>query len=172
VVKKLESSKQSAYGVSDADLKTINGETGGAPGGPIDRQTLQSLLYMPYRTREVAMRKLSDALAMPTFTEKMDQSLDFMTRVTQNVHLPDNRKKEAEQKRKALKEQIEMTMLLEGQKSKPLNQVLAQINSEGEEYEGVAKNHRVKTNEAVRSNEGARSRLLDCSDGNDIFCTD
>ncbi|MEK7084249.1 MAG: hypothetical protein AAB932_03385, partial [Patescibacteria group bacterium] len=65
-------------------------------------QTLQSLLYMPYHTREVALRKLSDALAMPTFTEKMDQSLDFMTRVTQNVHLPDNRKKEAEQKARRL----------------------------------------------------------------------
>jgi len=166
IVKKLEGSKHSAYGVPDADLKAINGDVEGG----VDRQTLQSLLYMPYHTREVAMRKLSDALAMPTFTDKMDQSLDFMTRVTQNVHLPDNRKKEAEQKRKALKEQIEMTMLLEGQKSQPLNQVLAQINSEGEEYEGVAKDHRVRTNAAIRSDERSRSRLEDCSD--DIHCTD
>jgi len=136
----------------------------------IIKEEIAVLLGRVWATREVAMRKLSDALAMPTFTEKMDQSLDFMTRVTQNIHLPDNRKKEAEQKRKALKEQIEMTMLLEGQKSQPLNSVLAQINSEGEEYEGIARSHRVKTNAAVRGDEQSRARLMDCSDS--IFCTD
>ena len=151
--------------VTERDLKELNGNVA---AGAVDHETLQSLLFMPYRVREAALTKLSDALAMPTFTEKMSQSLDFMTRVTQNVNLPDNRKAEAEQKRKALKEQIEMTMVLEGKRSEPLNTVLMQINEEGEKYEGVARGHRIETNSAVRQGEKSRALLRDCAD--DILC--
>jgi hypothetical protein len=153
--------------VTEHDLKELNGDVA---SGAVDYETLQSLLFMPYRVREAAMTKLSDALAMPTFTEKMSQSLDFMTRVTQNVNLPDNRKTEAEQKRKALKEQIEMTMLLEGKKSEPLNTVLKQISEEGQRYENVARGHRINTNAAVRQGEATKARLKDCAD--DILCGD
>jgi hypothetical protein len=170
LLKKVESAGSSAsvYRViNDRDLKDLNGDVS---IGAVDHETLQSLLFMPYRVREAALTKLSDALAMPTFTEKMSQSLDFMTRVTQNVNLPDNRKAEAEQKRKALKEQIEMTMVLEGKRTEPLNNVLMQINTEGEKYEGVARGQKIQINSAVRRGEQSRSALLDCAD--DILCGD
>jgi hypothetical protein len=168
LIRKVESSGSGSnvYGVvTEADLHAVNG---GNADGAVDLETMQSLLYMPYRVRDAALTKLADALAMPEFSHKMSQSLDFMTRVTQNVHLPDNRKAEAEQKRKALKEQIEMTMVLEGKRSESLNNVLVQISQEGERYEGVARGHRVNTNKATRRGESNRSSLLDCAD--DILC--
>jgi len=121
--------------VTDRDLLEISGKNNKVL---VDRQTLISLAYMPYKKRNLACKKLSDALAMSAFSSDMSKTLDFISsKMGSNPHLPENRKNEVERKRKSFKDQVEMTLALENKNNEPLNRVLFQINSEGAKYRSL-----------------------------------
>lgn len=134
----------------------------------VDRQTLETLSALPLARRQVACRKLSDAIALTVYTRDMNRSLDMITTLTQNPNLPPNRKEELEQKRKALKEQVEMSLDLRREKNEPLNRVLAQINEEGQRSRSEWMGEML-TNDAINHQQDqGNASMRDCADG--VFC--
>jgi len=151
--------------VTDRDLKDVSG---GAEEVLVDRQTIEALAYMPILQREAACRKLSDAVAMTTMTRDMNRSLDILTVSSQNPHLPPHRKTELDEKRRTLKESIEITMELQRERNEPLNRVVSQINSEGERYRGETSDRVISSSAAALDHESVRSAFFDCADN--VMC--
>lgn len=149
--------------VTDQDLKDLSGDS---DNPLIDRQTIRSLAYMPSSQRALACRKLSDAISMTVFSTDMTKSMDFLTsKVGSNPYLPENRKQEAERKRKALKDQVEMTLALYRNKNEPLNQVLSQVNSDGMRYQGEAIGRKISIDRSSQQSEHNTANFFDCADG-------
>ncbi|PIQ68555.1 MAG: hypothetical protein COV91_03440 [Candidatus Taylorbacteria bacterium CG11_big_fil_rev_8_21_14_0_20_46_11] len=149
--------------VSDKDLDGLSGSAG---HHLVDRQTILSLAYLPHSKREVACKKLSDAIAMTVFSDDMGRTLDFTSsKLTTNPHLPSKRQVEAVRKTKVLKDQIEMTLALEKQNSDPLNQVLYQINKEGEKYQKVVVEEELSVDRNTSFTKKLDNLFFDCADG-------
>ncbi|MGE4233048.1 MAG: hypothetical protein AB7F43_06945 [Bacteriovoracia bacterium] len=148
--------------ITNDDLRRLSGESKDLL---VDRQTIRSLSFMPYGTRQKACQKLADAIAMSVFSKEMSQSLDTLTKLAQNPNLPDQRKQELDRKRYALKDQIEMTVTLKQQTNDPLNQVLSQINEEGAQYEDLAISRQLQQNEATHQSQRNEAIYMDCADG-------
>lgn len=148
--------------VSDFDLKEINKDTAQPL---IDRSTLRALAAMNPKQRSLACKKLSDATAMTLFSTDANRSLDVLTTLTQNPNLPAQRKQEIEDKRRALKEQIEMTVELQRQRSEPLNQVLAQIHEEGTRRQREQLGDSLDADSTAHRNRQVDLDWDDCSDG-------
>lgn len=154
--------------VTEKDLKELSGES---TRYLIDRQTIRSLAFMPSRKRIIVCQKLTDAMALTVFANDMSKSMDFLSgKVGANPNLPENRKQEAERKRRALKDQVEMTFSLYRNRSEPLNQILQQINSEGENYQEDLSRQGFGVEKAERKSQRTKSQLMDCADG--VLCQD
>lgn len=148
--------------VSDKDLNDVSG-----PNNPVlDRQTLMSLAFLPYHRRRIACRKLSEALALGTFTDDMAKTLDFISsKIGTNPHIPKKHKAANDLKRRAFKDQIELTLSIENQNRTPLGQVLYQINKEGAEYRKVFSKRELSNHESTRRNRRLDHLFFDCADG-------
>lgn len=151
--------------ISDSELKDISNNSEQLL---IDRQTLRALSYMSPNQKDRACKKLADASAMTLFSNDLNRSLDVLTTLAQNPNLPPQRKLEIEQKRQALKEQIEMTVELRRERSEPLNQVLAQIHEEGSRLQSQSVADDLDTTANAESNHRTDVNFLDCSDG--VMC--
>ncbi|MFK7824474.1 MAG: hypothetical protein AB8G05_09965 [Oligoflexales bacterium] len=148
--------------VSNRDLKDVSGGN----RVTLDRQTLLSLSYLPYKKRRVACRKLSEALALGNFNEDMSKTLDFIAgKIGTNPHLPTKKQAHVARKRQAFKDQIELTLSIENQSRTPLNKVLYQINKEGAKYRKIASKRELNTGQDQRSNRHVDSIFMDCGDG-------
>ena len=144
--------------VSDEDLKEVKNR--------IDRQTILSLVHLPYKKRQIACRKLSDALAMSTYSDDMGKTLDFISsKMVTNPHYPIKRRHEVDRKRRAFKDQVEMTLALERQNTDPLNKVLYQINSEGVKYIELATKRELEAEKESYHNNHIENIFFDCADG-------
>jgi hypothetical protein len=151
--------------VTQADLKDL------APGMDevlVDRQTVESLAYMPARQRRGACKRLADTVALTMFTKDANRSMDVLTIATQNPNLPPDRKVELDGKRRNLKESIDLTLELQRQRSEPLREVLSDINSHGEQYRDRYSDRLMRDDEgAIRAKQAGRV-FLDCGDG--VMC--
>lgn len=148
--------------ITDDDLKSLSGAS---EKYLIDRQTILSLAYLPHTKREIACKKLSDALAMSIFSDDMGRTIDFTSsKLAGNPHLPTKRKEEAIQKTMVLKDQIEMTLALEKQNSEPLNEVLHQINREGEKYQRVVVEEELTIDRKQEMSKRLDNLFFDCAD--------
>ncbi len=160
-----DSSTSIDLAVSDSDLKEISGDL---DEPLIDRQTIWSLMSMPYRQREMACRKISDGIGITRFAIEMNRAMDTITVLAQNPNLPESRKRELDRKRKALKDSVELTMDLYKEKNAPLNNVLSQVNNMGAKYMNKATETSLES-EANRANTSyIKSVYMDCADG--IMC--
>jgi hypothetical protein len=148
--------------VSDQDLKDLSPDTDHVL---VDRQTIQSLAVMGPRQRTFACQKLSDAMAMSIFSTDVNRSLDILSTLSQNPNLPDNRRAEIEAKRKALKDQIELTVTLQNTRNRPLNEILSQINEEGQTLQSGSVRDDLLTDESSQKGRAIERTLMDCSDG-------
>lgn len=149
--------------ISDNDLNELN-KLSNRP--LIDRQTIQSLIYLPHLKREVACKKLADSMAMTIFTDDMGKSLDFVSsKMTTNPHLPEKRKEEAVRKARVLKNQIEMTLALEKNNSDPLNEILYTINKEGAKYQQAFVEEDIDSDQAANFSRHIDTVFFDCADG-------
>ena len=149
--------------LSDEDLKELSGSS---DKQLVDRQTILSLAHLPYQKRQLACRKLSDALAMSIYSEDMGQTLDFIaSKMMTNIHYPTKRKYEVDQKRRVFKDQIELTLAFEKQNTEPLNKVLYQINSEGAKYVEFAAVRELKSQTESYHDERIKNIFFDCGDG-------
>lgn len=151
--------------VSDQELKELSPSSENLL---VDRQTIRSLSYMGPKQRGAACQKLSDAVALTVFSTDVNRSLDILTTLSQNPNLPENRKKEIEVKRKALKEQVETTLTLQHARSEPLNQVLSQVNGQGQMLQAEAVGQDLYQDAASAQGRAATHDLMDCSDG--VMC--
>jgi hypothetical protein len=149
--------------ISDDDLKSLSGAS---ENYLIDRQTILSLAYLPHNKREIACKKLSDALAMSIFSDDMGRTMDFTSsKLSGNPHLPTKRQEEAIRKTRVLKDQIEMTLSLEKQNSEPLTEVLHQINREGDKYQRVVIEEEMTVDRKTELSKRLDNLFFDCADG-------
>ena len=151
--------------VSDTDLRNLSSNSDQLL---VDRQTLRALSYMSPKQQRWACKKLADASAMTLFSTDINRSLDVLTTLSQNPNLPAKRKQEIEDKRRALKEQIEMTVALQKQRSEPLNQVVSHIQEEGNRLQSEAVADGLDSDTNSQANHRNQANLLDCSDG--VMC--
>lgn len=148
--------------VSDGDLRDLSG----SDKALLDRQTIYSLLLMPYQKRQLACRKLSDALALGHFNEDMGKTLDFISsKVGSNPHLPPKQKLIVDRKRRAFKDQIQLTLSIENQRQSPLSKVLFLINKEGAKYRKEAAKRELSVSRDLQSNQRIDKLFFDCADG-------
>ena len=151
--------------ISDTDLQALS------PGYEyplIDRQTIRALQIMPPKQREMSCRKITEALSMTLFSNDVSKSLDMLSTLAQNPNLPPNRKEEIEQKRKTLKDSVEMTLSLQKERNQPLNQVLSQVSRDGARYADEAVQDDLDHDASHRSRRQVESSLMNCDDG--VMC--
>ncbi|MGE0526412.1 MAG: hypothetical protein AB7G93_01205 [Bdellovibrionales bacterium] len=134
----------------------------------LDRQTLRNLAVMPYKARTLYCQRLASSVAVARFSDDMNRSLDVLALAAQNPNLPERRKKEIEDKREALKNSVEATLELQKERNLPLNEVIAQINQEGEGLHLELSKERLMRDQVEQDAQSARSRLFDCADG--VMC--
>ena len=101
----------------------------------IDQQTVYYLLRLPPDRRELYCSKLASSIAISRFSEDVTRSLQILTEIGQNPNLPENRRKEIQDKRRAFKDAVEVTVQLEKEQNQPINEITAQINQEGRSSE-------------------------------------
>ena len=104
---------------------------------------------------------------MQGFTRDMNRSMDVLTVAAQNPNLPPNRKQEIEQKRLALKDQVDLTLKLR-QQSKPLGEVMQFISSEGIAAQDEATQTNLNIETGIEAKAAHSARMNDCADG--VFC--
>ena len=150
---------------SEDELKKLSGG-GGAP--LLDRQTVEALAYMPRREREVACRRLAGAMGVTVFTKDLNRSIDMLTAAAQNPNLPPNRRAEIDEKRRALKESVDLTLSLSKERDGQLSQVEAQINEVGERRKAARGASAVSSDIGEERLQSAKYNLMDCADG--VMC--
>lgn len=168
VIKKAESvarTRPPESVVKKSDLEKISG---GSELLLIDRQTIRSLVFLPYKHQKIAVNKLSEAIALTRFTNQMSKTLDLLYIAEQNPHLPEKKKIELRQKRETLQSSVKLTMELNKQKNEPLNKVLRSINSMGEQWANKEKGNLVKSDFSNKSKYHIEQQYWDCADG--VFC--
>lgn len=147
--------------VSENDLVSVNGKTGKVF---IDRKTLRSLAALPYRQRRSACKTLAEAIALNKFATDMDLAISTAAHLAQNPHLPPERVKELNEKRKALKDSIDVTLELKSKKTDPINKIVSEINSLGRKYQMIASDREIETEDTEIELRRATHSLLDCAD--------
>lgn len=130
---------------------------------------VRNLAYLSPARRESICLKLSQAMAMSAFTKDMNRSMDVLTAASQNPNLPPNRKQELEAKRAQLKDQIELTLKLKQEQSKPLGEIMQYIAQEGIIAQDEAVGAALSQESESRSQHSHYERMNDCADG--IFCS-
>ena len=151
--------------VSDSELKALNPDSTEVL---IDRQTVEALAFMPDRQRQAACKRLADTMALTVFTKDVNRSVDLLAVATQNPNLPPERKIEIEEKRRRLKESVDLTLELQHQRNDPLRNVLREINDQGEQYRDKYSTQVMREDDnAIRSRQ-TRQVFIDCGDG--VMC--
>ena len=148
--------------VTDTELKALSPDSGDAL---IDRQTIEALAFMPYRQRQAACKKLADTMALTVFTKDVNRSVDILAVATQNPNLPPERKVEVEEKRRRLKESVDLTLELQHQRNDPLRNVLREINDQGEQYRDRYSTQLMREDDSVIRSRQTRQVFIDCGDG-------
>ena len=90
--------------------------------------------------------------------------------MSNSPHLPEKQKSEVERKRRVLKDQVEMTLKFETQNTGPLNDVLYQINREGDQYRDIFTERELDLDKNSVLEKKINSEFFDCSDN--VFCSD
>jgi len=112
--------------------------------------------------------KLSQTLATQSFARDMNRAIDVLTVAAQNPNLPPNRKAEIEQKRQALKDQVDVTLKLREEQAKPVGEAMQYIAAEGLAAQDEATRSNLATQSGMESKVSHTARMNDCADG--VFC--
>ncbi len=130
----------------------------------LDVNTIENLSYLPEQKRREACRKLSDAAALSIAAEDLTKALDVLTVAAQNPNLPPNRKEELEEKRRALKDSIDMTVKLNDERQGPIGRVMSDIGRAAEEEKRRNSDEVFLRDSAYQRRDSAKSVFFDCSD--------
>lgn len=140
----------------------------GLEGVSVDRQTIRALLLMPPQERSLACRKLAGSLALTAFSSDMNRALDMLATLTQNPNLPENRKAELEQKRRTLKESVDITLSLQRSRNEPVNAALADVNARGRALSDSMVQEELERDTSAENRRRLDARYFDCADG--VMC--
>lgn len=150
-------------------MKTLPSAPGEDETPMLTPDVIRNLSYLPRLRRDRICLKLSQAMAMQTFTRDMNRSIDVLTVAAHNPNLPPNRKSEIEQKRQALKDQIDMTLRLRQEQAKPVGEIMQYITAEGLAAQDEATRSNLTAQGSADAKASHTSRMNDCADG--LFCT-
>ena len=158
--------------ITDDEIKKRISALPVAPGeeeaSPLTPDIVRSLSYLPPIRRDQICLKLSQTLATQSFARDMNRAIDVLTVAAQNPNLPPNRKAEIEQKRQALKDQVELTLHLRQEQAKPIGEAMQYITSEGLAAQDEATRANIATQSGIESKNSHAARMNDCADG--VFC--
>jgi len=158
--------------VTDAEIQKRLDSLPIAPGEEeapiITPDVIRSLSFLPPNRRDRICLKLSQTLATQSFARDMNRALDVLTVAAQNPNLPPNRKAEIEQKRQALKDQVELTLRLRQEQAKPVGEAMQYISSEGLAAQDEATRSNLALQSGVEMKASHTTRMNDCADG--VFC--
>ncbi len=130
----------------------------------VDQQTVYYLLRLPSERRQVYCEKLATGIAISRFSDDVSRSLQILTELGQNPNLPESRRKELQDKRRAFKDAVDVTVQLERERNQPINEITSQINQEGRSIE-VGSSSRAVDSEGHMVNQGLiKGNLYDCGD--------
>jgi len=82
--------------------------------------------------------------------------------------LPPERKTEIEEKRRRLKESVDLTLELQRQRNEPLRNVLREINEKGEEHRDRYSAQAMREDESTIRSRQTRQVFIDCGDA--VMC--
>lgn len=153
--------------VTDEDLKRVSGSDQETEV-LIDRQTIRSLVAMPYFKRRIACKQLSGAMAMTKFTRDMGKSIDALFKMSEDVHLPEKRKRQIRTKMNKLKNNVKFTLDLKKAQNTPLNEVQKRINEEGMKYIDESTKKELKKDSRDFGSQDLERSFFDCAD--ERFC--
>lgn len=134
----------------------------------LDQQSLYYLSLLPPMKRDLYCEKLSASIAMTKFSDDVGKSLQILTELSNNPNLPQSRKRELNNKRRAFKDSVEVTLSLEKQQNDPLNHILSQINHEGRKFESMETDRFIQNSSKKATFKSLRNSFFDCADG--VFC--
>jgi hypothetical protein len=123
---------------------------------------------MPDRQRLAACKRLADTMALTVFTSDVNRSVDLLAVATQNPNLPPERKTEIEDKRRRLKDSVDLTLELQHQRNDPLRNVLREINDQGEQYRDRYSTQVMREDDSAIRSRQTRQIFIDCGDG--VMC--
>ncbi len=151
--------------VKDDDLVKISGSKDKIL---IDRQSIRSLSYFPYKQRSSACKRVAETIAINRFSYEMDQTLDVLHVSSQNVNLPEKKQRRLRYEKDALAASVKRTLELNKERTKPLNKILKTINEEGIKYIDKSTARTLKNDVDTLNSKRIKDAFWDCSDG--IMC--
>ena len=151
--------------ITEEDIKSLSGR---AQVELIDKQTIRYLSLLSFKKQEIYCRKLSSAIALARLEDETDQSLDFLQLASTNPHLPESRRMEVLEKRRAFKTAVDKTLATNSASSDPLNKVTSEITKEGKVAEEHIATRRAQVDQARKNQVDADNKTFNCSDG--VLC--
>jgi hypothetical protein len=152
----------------DTQMSALTAASSDDTSTHLNSDLVRNLAYLPPARRDRICLRLAQAIAMTKFTRDMNRALDVLTAAAQNPNLPPNRKQEIEDKRTQLKEQVELTLKLRQEQSRPMGEAMQYIAQEGLAAQDDAVRTSLSQESSTRSNHSHYERMNDCADG--IFC--
>ena len=143
----------------------LNGLNGADDLRFIDRQIIHDLALLPFAKRTMYCKRLASSLSMSKFAHEMNQSMDILNVAAQNPNLPEKRKLEIEEKKRSLKESIDMTLTLHREANSPINDIAAQIAEEGRFYERMGSERAASLDSSKSHSKRTDTNFFDCADG-------
>ncbi len=134
----------------------------------IDKQSIRSLSYFPYRQRSSACKRIAETIAINRFSYEMDQTLDILQVSSQNVNLPENKQRRLRYEKDALAASVKRTLELNKERTRPLNTILKSINEEGIKYIDKSTASTLRNDVNMLNSKRVDDVFWDCADG--IMC--
>ena len=146
--------------VTDSQLKSLTD----SEVQYVDQQTVYYLMRLPPERRYIYCEKLAASVAVSKFSEDVTRSLQILNELAQNPNLPESRKKELQDKRRAFKEAVEITVELQKEQNAPVNQITSQINQEGQLAEASSTVRAMQIDQSQVDYRQLKNQFYDCSD--------
>ena len=134
----------------------------------IDRQSIRSLSYFPFRQRSSACKRIAETIAINRFSYEMDQTLDVLQVSSQNVNLPEKKQRRLRYEKDALAASVKRTLDLNKERTRPLNSMLQSINKEGLKYIDKSTARTLRNDVNSLNSKRVDALFWDCADG--IMC--
>lgn len=148
--------------ITENDLNSLNGAE---DLRFIDRQIVHDLALLPYAKRAVYCKRLASSLSISKFAHEMNQSLDILNVAAQNPNLPEKRKQEIEEKKRSLKDSIDMTLTLHREANSPINEIASQVAEEGRFYQRLGSERAASLDASKSHSKRTDTNFFDCADG-------
>jgi len=137
---------------------------------PVAKNLVQKLSFLPYREREMAISKLSKAVATQSGIDKVEKSMEVLLLASRNPNIPDAQRLEAKQLSEQLESSLKLGVQAKSQEYANLERVVSRITEEGQKYENWENRDAIGVEKARFSRKSLQQEYMDCSDK--VFCAE